>query len=419
MNGGDGTVGTKRGCPYSSAELHERARNFTLFDPAVPDYFDLFAGFHDELPAFHSEQFGGFYVFTKYEDCRTILKDSETFSSRQIFIPKVEIVGAEGGLIPEEVDQPDHGKYRAALNAALGPRRVRPLYDDARRIADEYLAKIVQAGSADLVADFCVPFPVYTFLLMLGAPADDAPQLLYWKERMLGDGLGGDEIKRAEVQNEVLPAMVSHFEQMLAARRGSPDAPDDLLTALANATIDGRPWSQSELRRATMQYLMAGLDTVTSALSSMLYFLATHPEHRRDLDENRDLIPNAVEEMLRYCGLTGPARYVTRDTEVGGIQLRAGDLVHCILQATGRDPDEFPDADVVDFRRQTNRHLAFGAGRHRCQGSHLARMELAVALEAVLDHLPDLALAPGANPVPRWGYVFGFSELPIVVKSRS
>jgi cytochrome P450 len=185
---------------------------------------------------------------------------------------------------------------------------------------------------------------------------------------------------------------------------------------MAYARVGDRLWSREELHRTYVQYLAAGLDTVTGALSLMLEFLVRNPERRRELIADKTLIPGAVEEMLRHQGIASPARFVTSETELGGKTLLPGDMVQLILASTGRDPGEYADPETVNFRRSPNRHIAFGAGRHRCHGQHLARMELQVGIEVFLDLLPDVQFAPGATPERRFGAVHSFASLDVVAK---
>jgi cytochrome P450 len=406
-------------CPFSHAELVERSRTFTRFDPGVEnadDFFSLMGAFQENLPVFRSMMFGGHWIATRYADCFQILRDDHAFSSRQFQIPQWEIPAIEGGALPESLDAPEHGIYRNALNEPLAMRRMRSLAPTAVDIARETLAPVASQGSGDFVADFCGPFPVSMFLLVLGAPVDDTQKLVSWKNLLFSDGYSPDVRVRQKFFDDVMPDIMEYFDKLVDSRRSSSHPPDDLLTAMAYARVGDRLWSREELHRTYVQYLAAGLDTVTGALSLMLEFLVRNPERRRELIADKTLIPGAVEEMLRHQGIASPARFVTSETELGGKTLLPGDMVQLILASTGRDPGEYADPETVNFRRSPNRHIAFGAGRHRCHGQHLARMELQVGIEVFLDLLPDVQFAPGATPERRFGAVHSFASLDVVAK---
>jgi cytochrome P450 len=405
-------------CPFSRNELVERSRTFSRFDTGAKDadeFFALMAAFQKDLPVFRSEMFGGHWVVTRYADCYQILRDDVAFSSREFQIPRWEIPGVQGGALPESLDAPEHGIYRNALNEPLAMRRMHSLVPTATDIARATLANLVSAGSGDLVAEFCIPFPVSMFLLVLGAPVDDTAKLLSWKNLLFTDGYSPDDQVRRGFFDNVMPDIMEYFDKLVDSRRSSSQPPDDLLTAMAFAKVGDRLWSRDELHRTYIQYLAAGLDTVTGALSLMLEFLIRNPVRRQELIADRTLIPAAVEEMLRYQGIASPARFVTMASELGGETLQPGDIVQLILASTGRDAEEFADPDTVDFRRSPNRHIAFGVGRHRCHGQHLARMELQVGIEVFLDLMPDVRFAPNARPERRFGAVHAFTNLEVVV----
>jgi cytochrome P450 len=402
----------------TSEELIERGRTFTRYEPAVEtadEFFELMAAFREQLPVFRSEMFGGHWVVTRYADVQQILQDDVTFSSRQFQIPQWEIPGVDGGALPESLDPPEHGLYRNQLNDPLAMRRMHSLAPKAAEIAHAALSKVVERGSGDLVGEFCEPFPVSVFLLVFGAPVEDTAQLLAWKTQLFNDGFSPDTQVRRNFVDNVMPDIMRYFDTLVDARRQSSDPPDDLLTKMAYARVDDRLWSQDELHRTYVQYLAAGLDTVTGGLSLMLEFLISNPDRRRELIADKALIPAAVEEMLRHQGVASPARLVTREVELGGMNLHPGDMVQTIGPSTGRDSNEFPDPANVDFRRSPNRHIAFGVGRHRCHGQHLAKMQLCVGIETFLDLMPDVGFAPGAKPERRFGAVHAFTSLEVKI----
>ncbi|MGH3524868.1 MAG: cytochrome P450, partial [Mycobacterium sp.] len=173
---------------------------------------------------------------------------------------------------------------------------------------------------------------------------------------------------------------------------------DDVLSALIAADVARQPLSREEILDICFLFLIAGLDTVTDSLDCFFVYLARHPEHRRQLVEQPDILPSAIEELLRWeTPVPGVARVAMQDVEVGGCPISKGERISPLLGAANTDPAEFPDPDVVDFRRNPNRHRAFGGGPHRCLGSHLARLELRVALREFHRRIPDYEIPPGTE----------------------
>jgi len=200
--------------------------------------------------------------------------------------------------------------------------------------------------------------------------------------------------------------------ELINARRKEPR--DDLVSYLTRATIDDRQLTDMELLAISFLLYMAGLDTVAGMLTYIFRHLAEHPNHRSRLREHPETIPDAVEEFLRYYAIVTTARFVTRDVEFAGCPMHAGDRVVLPTAASGRDPKQLADADKFIIDRPQNRHLSFGAGPHRCLGSHLARVELAVAIEEWHKRIPDYRIEPRANITQHVEGVAGLDTLPLV-----
>jgi cytochrome P450 len=281
-----------------------------------------------------------------------------------------------------------------------------------RALAGELIDGFAASGECDVVADLAVPLPAQVFLTLFGLPLEDRDRLIAWKEALINFGLPGAEPpsqRAARLGAELYEYLVGHI-----AKRRRSGGTDDLLGLLLADTSDDR-LSDDELLGLSFLFVLAGLETVTSALSTAFAALAAHPALRRQLVADPAVIPAAVEELVRYDGpVVFVPRIATQDVDVAGQTIPAGSYVMIMIGAAGRDPAEHPDPDTIDFQRQ-ELSFAFGGGPHRCLGSHLARMEMRVALEEWHRRIPDYALAPGAAPRITWpAGVVGFDSLPLV-----
>jgi cytochrome P450 len=206
-------------------------------------------------------------------------------------------------------------------------------------------------------------------------------------------------------------AVIDYFRELIAERRRTPR--DDMLSFVVGGQLEGGPIPDQDLLDFCLLMFMAGLDTVASQLAYSFWHLATHADDRRRIVDDPSLVPVAIEEFLRYYSFVTPGRKLVRDTEVAGCPMAAGQMVYLPLVAANRDPREFERADEVIIDRAPNRHIAFGAGPHRCLGSNLARAELRVALEMWHDRIPNYRLADGAEVTEHGGQI-GISHLPLV-----
>jgi cytochrome P450 len=399
----------------AATTLNERVKSWYVFDDYGNPY-DFFAELRAAAPVAYSERFGGFYLVTGYEEQRTVLRDAVAFPSSipGNFIPSFE--DPIGPMIPLSVGPPDLTVYRAAFAPFFSPTLVKTMEDAIRARARTLLEAFVAEGGGDLVSAFCVPYPCETILIHMGLPVGDMPQLLAWKDSLIRDGLSGDPERTAFVEEVTRPALLAYYNQALDERAARSDPPNDILTGLTRGRFKDRPLERDEMVRSMHLFFQAGLDTVTNVLGLSFLWLAEHPDRWRELVANPELVPEAVEELLRFNTPVTVCREVARDTELGGVQLKAGDRLMLCLASGSRDEIEFAEsAGEIDFTRSPNRHFGFGAGPHRCLGSHLARTELTVAFEEAIRVLPELTLDP-ENPAQRfWGAIFGVERLPLTV----
>lgn len=319
----------------------------------------------------------------------TILKDPATFSSEGFLN-----LGNTRPLIPLSVDPPKHVKYRKILDPLFAPKRMDAIEEGVIARFDHFLDKVADRGGCDFTNEIAVPFPSAIFLELMGLPWEELDVLLRFKDGILRAYPDEDAAARMQRQADTGQQIYAYFDAILDERAKQPR--DDILTHFLNAEIDGDRLGREEILDICFLFLIAGLDTVTDSLTCMFAFLAQHPEHRRQIAEHPEIIPTAVEEMLRWeTPVTQTPRLATADVQISGCPVKAGTFVSVMLGGANVDPAEYADADVVRFDREQNRHLAFGGGVHRCLGSHLARRELRVALKQWHARIPEYDLKPG------------------------
>lgn len=356
----------------------------------------------------YSPAFEGFWVLTRYEDMRAALQRPDLFSSELVGIPAASGYGGIT-LLPISLDPPAHTAYRALINPAFAPRRMRELEPLVRATAAKLIESFADRGACAFIADYAKPLPSTIFAGMLGLPADELPVFLAWTQALLhGSQRAYDLHARQRAAGDIRDRLVDLVADRTRRRR------DDLISDLLDARVDGRGLSGEEILSFCFLLFMAGLDTVTAALGFIFRFLAGSRAHRARLIEDPGVVASAVDELLRAHSFVNTARTVVRDVEFAGVAMRAGDRVLLPTCAAGRDPRAFPDPLTVDFDRKPNQHLAFAYGPHRCVGAHLARLELRVTLEEWHRRIPDYAVADDAAVTAHCGGVAGLETLPLV-----
>jgi len=351
----------------------------------------------------------GAYMIVSSEGAEFALKHPGLFSSKRAF----DMAGSPLAMVPIAFDPPEHTRYRRVLQPFFSPRGIASWLPMVRTLAGELIDGFAASGECDLVTDLAVPLPAQAFLTLFGLPLEDRDRLIAWKEALVNNfGVPGGEPPRERAIRmgaELYGYLVSHI-----AERRESGGTGDLLGQLLADTSDER-LSDDELLGLSFLFVIAGLETVTSALSTAFAALAADTTLRGQIVADPAVIPAAVEELLRYDGpVVFVPRIATEDVDVAGQIIPAGSYVMIMIGAASRDPAEHPDPDTIEFQRQ-ELSLAFGVGPHRCLGSHLARMEMRVALEEWHRRIPEYALAPGATPRVPWpAGVVGFDSLPLV-----
>ncbi len=335
---------------------------------------------------------GGSVLISSFETLNWALKHPEYLSSEEAVA-----IGNDRPLIPLQIDPPEHAKYRRILDPEFSPKKMAELEPDFRELVNQVIDRFFERGECDFHEEFATPLPSTFFLRLTGLPLDDLAVFLRWRDNIIRpDVEPGDFDAAAEIRAATGREIYAYFEGALDERSARPDA--GLLTRLLHAEIEGERLTREELLDICYLLIIAGLDTVTATLDCSIGFLARRPEERRRLVENPELAPAVVEELLRLeTPVMMTPRIVKQDVTVEGVELRVGDNVTLVLGAGNTDDAEFPDPHTADFERARNRHLAFGAGPHRCLGSHLARLEVRVALEEWHRRIPDYRVVDGAE----------------------
>jgi cytochrome P450 len=395
------------------------AAAFHVHNPELQDDpYPRFEELRQHCPVARSEVAGGFYVFSRYDDVHHILQHPEVFSSTANTVPPV--IDEIGPAIPTQIDPPEHTRYRQILAPAFTPNAVRRIEGSIRATAIRLLEPIAARGRCDFLAEFAVPFPCEIFVELMGLPTDDLPMFLAWKDEILRAGTSADREVMLRVMNGVRADLFAYLGAEYDRRSAAGIDEEDLIGALMRTGPDGEaPLDRDEFLRTSRLIFLAGLDTVTAQLGLAVDRLASDLRLRDELVRDPSLIPSAVEELIRYDSIVSMARKVVQPTEVGGQRLEPGDMVMVLLGSADRDEAHFDRPDEIDLHREANRHLGFGAGPHRCIGSHLARLELVVALEEIHRVLPTYRLDPD-RPVRRHlGYVRGVDDLHLLLDPRT
>jgi cytochrome P450 len=307
-------------------------------------------------------------------------------------------------LIPLQVDPPDHVKYRRLLDPIFAPKKMNALEGEIAAMVNDLIDDVIDDGSCDIVTAMAEPLPSSVFLRLLGLPLSELDMFMEMKNGILHPtGADMDEIKAG--QHASAAAVQAYFAAALAERKRKPE--DDIISMFLAADVGGAKLTDDEILGICFLFIIAGLDTVTDTLECFFAYLAQHPEHRRQIVEDPSIIPAAIEELLRWeTPVTGVARVAAQDTEIAGCPIKQGESVGVTIGSANTDETALPDAYVVDFSRNA-KHLAFGAGVHRCLGSHLARLELRITLREWHKRIPEYSIASGTA----LKYTFGLRQI--------
>jgi cytochrome P450 len=381
--------------------------DYDIFDSSfVLDPYPKMSEIRETCPIAHSDRWGGSWMPTRYEDVVAIAHEHDTFTSQNIIVvppPPQQFEGAYGGVAapPITSDPPDHHWHRRLILPTFSPQSVAKYEQGTKDLCNSLIDTFIDSGRGDAAGGYAQQIPARVISAMLGVPVDMADEFTGWVRGVLEVGLT-DPAVRIENRNNIM----RFFTAQVTDRKANPRE-HDLITELLAATHDGERVPENYVLGVCNLMLVAGVDTTWSAIGSSLWHLAQHPEHVGQLHADPALWPSAIEELLRAYSPVTMARIVAHDTEFQGCPMHTGDRVLMSFPAANRDPEVFVRPNEVILDREHNRHVAFGAGIHRCAGSNLARLELRVALQTWLERIPEFRLEDPATVTWAGGQVRG------------
>jgi cytochrome P450 family 142 subfamily A polypeptide 1 len=369
------------------------------------DPYPAFAWMRRHAPAYYDEA-GQIWGITRYADVRAIGQDPQTFSNAQGSRPNTPLPH----MI--DMDAPEHRRRRRLVSAGFTPEAVRLRQPRIREVCDEILDAVCERGTCDLVTDIAAPLPLVMIADMLGFPSDDWTRLLEWSDTMLmSQGGADDAIVRA---TSAFVEWDAYVRDQIDQRR-TTGSTDDLLGTLVHGEIDGDGLDDTTLVHEALLLLIGGDETSRHVISGGMEALLRRPEQMAALKADRALLPGAVEEMLRWVTpIKNMNRNATRDVELHGQTIKAGQNVLLLYPSANRDETVFDDPESFDIRRQPNDHVAFGFGAHLCLGHRLARAEMLGMVDRLLDRFDDLAIATD-EPLPLRvsNFIVGHEHIPV------
>ena len=372
------------------------------------DPYPAFAWMREHAPAYFDEA-AGVWGITRYTDIKEISKDPDTFSNA-------------GGIRPDgfplpmmiETDAPEHVRRRRLVSEGFTPKRIRESEEGIRNVCDAILDRVCEAGTADFVRDIAAPLPMIIIGDMLGVAPEDRDDLLRWSDDML-KALGSPDPAALDKAANAGAEYAVYINEVAEQRRRDNQS-DDLIGTLVHAEIEGSKLDEGSIIYESLLILIGGDETTRHVISGGMYELLCHPDQLAALSADRSLMNSAVEEMLRWVSpIKNMARTMTRDVELHGETLHEGEKLLLLYPSGNRDERVFDRPGEFDITRTPNDHMAFGFGAHFCLGNRLARMELAVMFDRLLDRMPDLALAEDVEPPKRAAnFVSGYETMPVV-----
>ncbi|MCH8800466.1 MAG: cytochrome P450 [Chloroflexi bacterium] len=390
----------------------------------LSDPYPLYDRVRAENPVHWNESDKHWYI-TRYVDVMAMLKDPRLSSNRIRALAKTLPEKTQGNITPLvdaisswmlQSDPPSHTRMRGLVNKAFTPRMIEGLRSRIQYLVDGMLDDVQGNGGMDVLADLAVPMPGIVISDMLGVPPEDQPQFKKWSSEITGRYVaGGGSVSLSdlyELSQKSFFELSDYFREIIETLRGNPK--DNLLSAMVEAEEAGDKLTTDELIANCVLLMFAGNETTTNLIGNGMLALLQNPEQLGMLQGNAELIGHAVEELLRYDSpVQKTARMAIEDIEIGDEVINAGDLVMLCYGSANRDPEQFEDPNRLDITRADNRHLAFAQGIHYCLGSALARIEGQIAINALVQRLPDIKLAGDAPERCPTTHIWGFKALPV------
>jgi cytochrome P450 len=358
----------------------------------------------DSPDVFFTPHLGGYWIINRADLIAQAFSDSDNFSSVGAVVYPAMPAGTPG-FPPIQIDPPDHKFFRQPFNLALAPSRLGALGARAREVVIERLEAIESKGECEFMDEMAGHVPVAIVMQLLEMPFEDRFHLMPFVDVMMHSGVL--EERMGALQS--VAAYAAEFVKKRAQQKG-----DDFISKLLAVQVGDRPITEQEVTMSVTMLIFGGLDSVSHTMGFIMRFLAENPTHRRQLVEKPELIPAAVEELLRRHSISTLARVLPKDVEIGGVQMKAGDRVILPLALHGLDARAWPNPMEVDFARDPKNILSFGKGVHHCVGANLARAELRVLLEEWLVRIPEFSIKPGEKVTTLTGQNQGITHLPLV-----
>ena len=369
---------------------------------------DAYAWMRANSPVYYDEA-NDLWGVSSYASVKAVSIDTDTFSSAQGIRPKLPPLP-----MMIDFDAPEHVRRRRLVSEGFTPKRVRAMEENLREVCDAIIDAVCEKGSCDFVADIAAPLPIIVIGDMLGVAPTDRNDLLRWSDDML-KALGSPDASLMDAAATAFVEYTDYIHPVFDDRRQRKTV-DDLVGVLCHAEIDGDSLDDDSLVHETLLILIGGDETTRHVISGGVEELLAHPQQTKHLMEDRSLIPSAVEEMLRWVSpIKNMARSATRDVELEGARIIAGQELILLYASANRDGSVFDNPDSFDISRSPNPHMAFGFGAHFCLGNQLARLELKVMMDRLLDRLPDLHLTVDRDALPRRkaNFISGIEEMPV------
>ncbi len=397
--------------------VHDWATDYDIFDPDyVRDPAPVWDDLRERCPIAHTTRWGGSWMPTRYEDLQQLVKMVPALSSRsavvvppspelrEVLVAEAKKYGSENP--PITADPPEHQPFRRLILPFFSPRAVEEQIPYTRALCNSLIDGFAAKGEADAAADYAQQITPRVIAHVLGIDPARAGDFVTWVRGILELGQ-----TQPEMRIKYRGIIRDFFQEMVTERRRNPRG--DAISTLIEAEVEGERLDDYKVVGVCFLLLVAGIDTTWSSISASLLHFATHPEDQARLRAEPELLPTAVEELLRFYSPVTMGRKVMEPVEVGGVEMKPGDKVLLNFPGANRDPAAFEKPDEVILDRKRNRHMAFGLGIHRCAGSNLARMEMHVALRTWFDRIGPFELADPDAVTWAGGQVRGPRSVPV------